>query len=192
MTMNPTLRKLVLTAHIALSVGWLGAAATYLVIAVRALVSGDAARMRAAYPVLELIGWSAILPLCGAALLSGVAQALGTRWGLLRHYWVAAKLALTLFATAVLLTHLPAVSAAARSAESVAAAPPPTRHGPGGRVVPAQIVIHAAGGVAVLTAITALSVFKPWGPTPRGRRALSARPSSIIPGDPRHEQDPRH
>lgn len=171
MQMTPTLRKLALTAHIIFSVGWLGAAATYLVVAVGALVSGDAARMREVYPFLERVGWSAIVPLCVAALVSGLVQSLGTRWGLFRHYWVVAKLALTLFASAVLLVHLPAVSAAARNAAISVATAPVSPHGPGRQAGPAPIVIHAAGGVAVLTAIAALSVFKPWGLTAHGRRA---------------------
>lgn len=174
MTLNPTLRKLALTAHVVFSVGWLGAALTYLVLALGAIVSGDAARIREAYPFLERVGWSAIVPLCAAALLSGVVQSLGTRWGLFRHYWVVAKLALTLFASAVLLVHLPAVSAAARNAAINVAAAPVSQHGPGKQAGPAPIVIHAAGGAAVLVAITALSVFKPWGLTAHGRRTRAA------------------
>jgi hypothetical protein len=163
-TMPPLLRKAVLTLHIALSVGWLGAAAAYLVVAVTALASGDAGRMRAVYPTLELVGWSAIVPLCLAALISGVLQSLGTPWGLFRHYWVVTKLALTVVATGVLLGHMPAVSHAATLAAQGLTAPP-TRHGS----VPASIVVHAAGGLVVLLGITTLSVFKPWGLTPWGR-----------------------
>jgi hypothetical protein len=32
-----------------------------------------------------------------------------------------------------------------------------------------QLVVHAAGGLGVLIAITAISVFKPWGRTPFAR-----------------------
>lgn len=161
MTLGPAPRKLLLTAHIAVSVAWLGAAGAYLAVAIAALASGESVRMQAAYPILKLIGWTVILPLCGAALLSGVVQSLGTRWGLVRHYWVLAKLVLTLAATAVLLGHLPAVNHAA-SLASV------SRSSYG--VLPAQLVVHAAGGALVLLVITALSVFKPWGLTPIGRR----------------------
>ena len=164
MNMKPPLRKLALTLHIAVSVGWLGAALAYLAVAVVALASGEAPKMRAAYPTLALLGWWVILPLCAAALLSGLAQSLGTPWGVLRHYWVVAKLALTLAATAVLLGHLPVVSHAAtlamRPVES------PAEFG----MVPAQLVVHAAGGSLVLLAVVAISIFKPWGLTPRGRR----------------------
>lgn len=169
MTMTPALRKLALTLHITFSVGWLGAAAAYLAVAVAALASGESAAMRVAYPTLELIGWLVIVPLCGAALLSGLVQSLGTPWGLFRHYWVVAKLALTLVATGVLLAHLPAVSHAATLAAQGLAAPP-TRHG----TLLASLVVHAAGGIVVLLAVTALSVFKPWGRTPLGCRAQRA------------------
>jgi len=164
-TIPPLLRKSLLTLHVALSVGWLGAAAAYLVVAATALASGDAARMRAAYPTLELLGWNVIVPLGLAALISGVLQSVSTPWGLFRYYWVVAKLALTVVATGVLLAHMPAVSHAATLAAQGLSAPP-TRHGS----VPASLVVHAAGGSVVLLAITTLSVFKPWGLTPWGRR----------------------
>lgn len=165
MKMPLVVRKVALTLHIAFSVGWLGAACAYMVVAIRALASGESAAMRASYPTLELLGWSVIVPLCGAALLSGIVQSLGTPWGLFRHYWVVAKLALTLAATGVLLGHMPVVRHAA-----TLAAQPATQVADFG-MVPTQLVVHAAGGVLVLLTITALSVFKPWGLTPFGQRA---------------------
>lgn len=165
MILRPTPRKLVLMVHVAVSVAWLGAAGAYLAVAVAALASGESVKMQAACPILKLIRWTVILPLCGATLLSGIVQSLGTRWGLVRHYWVLAKLALTLAATAVLLGHLPAVS---RAASLASALPPGPRASYG--VLPTQIVVHATGAVLVLLVITALSVFKPWGLTPIGRR----------------------
>jgi hypothetical protein len=35
-----------------------------------------------------------------------------------------------------------------------------------------QLVIHAAGGLPVLLAVTVLSIYKPWGLTPYGRRRM--------------------
>jgi hypothetical protein len=35
-----------------------------------------------------LTAWLVIMPLSVATLVSGLVQALGTTWGLLRHYWV--------------------------------------------------------------------------------------------------------
>ncbi len=38
-----------------------------------------------------------------------------------------------------------------------------------------QLAVHATGGLLVLLAATALSVYKPWGPTPYGRRKQHER-----------------
>jgi hypothetical protein len=47
-----------------------------------------------------------IVPLALTSLLSGLASAFGTKWGLLRHYWVLIKLLLTIFAVVVLLVQV--------------------------------------------------------------------------------------
>ena len=63
MTMTPRLRKFGLTAHVMFSVGWLGAVAAYLALAIAGLTSQDAQMVRAAYLAMKLIGWSVIVPL---------------------------------------------------------------------------------------------------------------------------------
>src|SRR5215208_6576209 len=111
--MAPRLRKVALTAHVVSSVGWLGAAVAYLALAVAAATSDDAQMVRAAYLALEPTAWFAIVPLAFASLLTGLVQALGTPWGLFRHYWVLMKLLLTIVATSVLLLHMGTVSSLA-------------------------------------------------------------------------------
>jgi hypothetical protein len=95
MIMAPRLRKFTLTAHVAFSVGWLGAVAGFLALAVAGLTSQDAQTVRAAYLAMELTAWFVIAPLSLASLLTGLVQSLGTTWGLFRHYWVVAKLLTT-------------------------------------------------------------------------------------------------
>src|SRR4051812_11429048 len=85
--MTPRIRKLALTAHVTSSVGWLGAVAAYLALAVAALTAHDDQLARAAYRSLEIIGWFVLVPSSAAALLTGLVQSLGTEWGLFRHYW---------------------------------------------------------------------------------------------------------
>jgi hypothetical protein len=157
--MPPGLRKLALTAHVTSSVGWLGAAAAYVAIAVAGTAHGGPSA--AAYAAMDQVGRLAIVPLCLAALATGLVQALGTEWGLVRHWWIVAKLALTAVATVVLLVHMPTVTRMAQSAVETS----PADSGPVG----AQFVVHAVGGVVVLLATTALSIYKPWGRTPYGR-----------------------
>src|SRR5216683_7304225 len=102
-TMTSSLRKLVLTAHVTFSVGWLGAVAAFLVFAIAGLTSQDIQIVRSAYLAMDLTARFVIVPLAFASLVSGLIQSLGTPWGLLRHYWVLLKLLLTTFATIVLL-----------------------------------------------------------------------------------------
>ncbi|HXF61050.1 MAG TPA: hypothetical protein VNK95_05500 [Caldilineaceae bacterium] len=166
MTMGPGLRKFVLTAHIVASVGWLGAVIAYLALGVSAVTSQDAQTVRAAWIAMELTGWFAIVPLALAALLTGLVISLGTAWGLFQHYWVLLTLVLTLFATIVLLLHMPTVSSLADIARASDGA------GLGGL---GGDLLHAGGGLLVLLVITALNVVKPRGLTPYGWRKQHER-----------------
>src|SRR5213592_2841847 len=103
MTMAPSLRKFALTAHVTSSVGLLGSIAAFLALAVAGLTRQDAQIVRAAYLAMDLTARFVIVPLAFASLLTGLIQSLGTPWGLFRHYWVLAKLLLTVFVTIVLL-----------------------------------------------------------------------------------------
>ena len=100
------MKKLALTLRIIFSVAWLGAVAVFLVFAVTGLNTQNVQLARAMYMGMDLSAWWVILPLCVASLLTGILQALVTRCGLFQHYWVIAKLAMTLVATILLLLHL--------------------------------------------------------------------------------------
>jgi hypothetical protein len=161
MTLPPGLRKFTLTTHVTSSVGWLGAVVAYLALVVAALTSQDAQTVRAAWIAMELTGWFVLVPLSLASLLTGLIQSLGTAWGLARHYWVVFKLLLTVFATIVLLEHMPTMSRfAGVAAESDSASFGGLR----------GELLHAGGGLLVLLVITTLSVYKPRGLTPFGQR----------------------
>jgi hypothetical protein len=161
MTMTPGIRKFVLTAHVASSVGWLGAVVAYLALAVAALTIQDAHTVRAAWIAMELTGWFVIVPLAPASLLIGIVQSTSTPWGLFRHYWVLVKLLLTVFATIILLLHMPTVSYFAGTAAETNSA---NLGGLGGEL------LHAGGGLLVLLVTTTLSVYKPRGMTRYGWR----------------------
>ncbi len=114
MMMTPWIRKFTLTAHVTSSVGWLGAVAGFLALALSGLLSQDQQVVRASYVAMELIGWAVVVPLCFASFATGLVQALGTTWGLFRHYWVVIKLAMTVIATGLLLLHMQPVGHLAR------------------------------------------------------------------------------
>src|SRR5438309_426388 len=100
MIMTPGLRKIALTVHVTSSIGWFGAVAAFLALAITGMTSQDPQLVRASYLVMGLTTWFVIV-----SLLSGVASSLGTRWGLFRYYWVLMKLVITVLATLVLLVH---------------------------------------------------------------------------------------
>ncbi len=160
MTMTPGLRKLVLTAHLTSSVGWIGAVIAYVGLVVAAQNSQDAQTVRAARIAMEVIAWYVLVPLAFASLLTGIVMSLGTKWGLFRHYWVVISLVLTIFATIVLLTQLEHISAGA----AVETHNTDARGGLWGQL------LHPGGGLLVLIVIQVLNVYKPRGLTPYGWR----------------------
>lgn len=164
--MTPRMRKFGLTAHITVSVAWIGAVVSFLVLSIAGLRSQDPEIVRGAYLAMDLIGEFVIVPLSFAALATGVIQSLGTPWGLFRHYWILLKLVLTIGATFLLLLHQ--FNAVAVAARSVSATPAGTLPEMGKLGV--QLVGDAAGAIVVLLVITVLAVYKPWGRTRYGQR----------------------
>jgi hypothetical protein len=162
--MTPGLRKFALTTHVTSSVGWLGAVGACLALAIAGVGSEDAQIVRAAYLAMHLTTWFVIVPLCLAALLTGIIPSLATTWGLFRHYWVVTKLLLTVLATLILLVHTqPIDRVAAVAAQTTLAS---------GELLQLrfQLVGDACAALCVLLMTTALSVYKPWGMTPYGLR----------------------
>jgi hypothetical protein len=165
MPMTPRVRKLALTTHVTSSVGWLGAVAVFLALAIAGLTSQDAQMVRAAYLAMHVTTWFVIVPLSFAALLTGLVQSLGTSWGLFRHYWVVAKLALTVLATIILLVHTqPIGRVAAVAAETILSSTDL-------RQLRIQLVADAGAALMALLVATTLSVYKPWGLTSGGQRS---------------------
>lgn len=158
--MSPGIRKLMLTVHVASSVGWLGAIAAYIALNVPALASDDEQTVRAAYLMMDVVMRYTILPLAAASLATGIVQALGTPWGLFRHYWVTISLALTTFAFVILVLHLPAVEEMA----TIAGDPHADVTHLGGDL------FHSIGGLVVLLVPLALNIYKPQGLTRYGWR----------------------
>ena len=159
--MPPRLRKFALAAHLTFSVGWIGTVVAYLALGVAAVTSQDAQTVRAAWIAMELIGWYVIVPLALASLLTGLVMALGSKWGLFRHYWVLFSLVLTIFGVVVLLLHMPDVSVLADVAQE---AEGPSIDGLGGDL------FHPGLGLVVLLVILMLNMYKPRGMTPYGWR----------------------
>lgn len=78
MVMDPRLRKLTLTIHVATSVGLLGSISAFLALAIIALVTFNDFVLSACYIAMDLMTRYVVVPLALAALLTGVIQSLGT------------------------------------------------------------------------------------------------------------------
>jgi uncharacterized membrane protein len=94
--MTGSRRKLLLTVHIASAVALLGSSFGLLITAVRAATRGDQAQAHTLYELMRLLTYSSGVPFSFLALAAGVLLALTSSWGLLRHWWVLAKLGLLL------------------------------------------------------------------------------------------------
>jgi hypothetical protein len=142
----------------------------YLVLDLVASVGDNRLAVIGAFVGMELTIVYAIAPLATAAVVSGVVNALASRWGLFEHYWVVIKLLLTVFATAILFLEIPQIRDLAVLATS--SADPTALMGS---------LPHSIGAVMVLITIIVLSVYKPRGLTPHGwRKRLRPRAAASV------------
>jgi hypothetical protein len=161
--LTPTWRKVALSAHVTSSVGWFGAVIAFLALALIGLRgNGNDGLIRSAYIAMEVVGWFVIVPFSLASLATGLVQSLGTQWGLFRHYWVLAKLLITVGASGLLLLHMQVVNTVAQAASSGALS---VDHLRDPRM---QLVADAGAAAIVLLIAIVLSIFKPQGRTSLG------------------------
>lgn len=150
-------RKGVLVVHLVSAGAWMGIDVVIAILVFTALVTNDAHTAAVCYQALELF---AIWPLFVTGLVclaSGLTLGLGTKYGLLRYWWVAVKLVINIvFVALVPLSLRPSVTAAA---------------GYGRQLTPEEPVVFAVNDlifppivspIGLLIAVL-LAVYKPWG-----------------------------
>ena len=155
--MTSRLRKFVLTSHVTTSVGWLGAVAVFVALAITGLTTLDNQLARSMCQSLAVSAWYVVVPLCLASLITGVIQAVGTKWGLFKHYWIVVKLFLTVAMTFLLLLHLKPINHLAEAAAQ------PSFSGPDNADALINLIAKAGAAVLALIATTTISIYKPWG-----------------------------
>jgi len=166
-------RKLFLTLHVCTSVGWLGAAIAMTVLLVAGLVTSNPALRHSAFTFMHVYDLAIMIPLGYLALITGVLLSGGTNWGLLKHWWIVTKLVLTVavLVFAGVFTSGWVLEAVARTADD-----PMADLG----VLAVQLVVNVAAFNVVFWTNTTISVFKPWGPTPRGKRKLAEQANARL------------
>jgi hypothetical protein len=156
-----------LTAHVVVSVGWIGIVAGFLALAIAGLVSPDEQLVRASYLTMDFTYRTVVIPLGLASLITGVISSLGTDWGLFRHYWVVVKLLITVPAVWMMLVHARPVQYPAFAASSA------TFAGADLGGLRGQLILYAGAALLVLLTATGLSMYKPRGRTRYGAHKLA-------------------
>ena len=150
-------RKGVLVVHIVSAGVWIGIDVVMAVVIFTALLADDDNTKALCYRALELF---AVWPLLTAGLVclaSGVVLGLGTKYGLVRYWWVAIKLVLNIVLTALVPIALrPEVSKAAEQGWRFAAGEPAS-------LVVGNLIFPPIVSPTALLLATVLAVFKPWG-----------------------------
>ncbi|WP_250556532.1 hypothetical protein [Pseudonocardia lacus] len=146
-------RRVWLVVHLLASGGWIGIDVVLAVLVLGALL-GDPATAALCLQVAPMLFWP-ILVAGLLSLVSGVVLGLGTRYGLLRYWWVAVKLALNLVLVVLVALVLRAglQDAAARGAAG----------GPDPAAGLDTLVFPPAVSLTALVVATVLAVVKPWG-----------------------------
>lgn len=164
---SPAVRRGVLAFHVTCSVGWVGVVVAYIALGVAA-ERGGVDTVRGAWIAMEILGWYVLAPLAVGSWSTGILLALGTKWGLLRHYWVVSSLVLTTLGLCLMAFHLPSVSAVADAVRVDG----PSTNDHGGDLT------HSVLALAVLVAVQWLNIYKPQRLTPYGVRKAGEETSS--------------
>jgi hypothetical protein len=164
--------KGVLLVHLASAGAWLGIDVVLGVLVFTALLTADEGVKALSFQALELFAPRTLFVTGMICLASGVVLGLGSRYGLVRYWWVAAKLALNLVLTGLVpLALSPGVSEAAERARRFAAG------APAALAVGDLIFPPIVSPTALLVAMV-LAVYKPWGRIPWERLPGRRLPSS--------------
>lgn len=150
-------RKSFLVLHILSGAAWFGIDLALGTLVVTALVTEQPRTAGTAVAALELF---AIWPMFGASLVclaSGAVLGLGSKYGLLRYWWVAVKLAINVLMSILIVAALrPGIEEAAGLADRLLA-------GDATAEVPAGLLFPVVVAPSLLLTAYLLSVFKPGG-----------------------------
>ncbi|SDJ42451.1 hypothetical protein SAMN05421869_110221 [Nonomuraea jiangxiensis] len=166
--------------HVLTSVGWIGVGLCQLALNVIGLLTDDPHLRHAVHAIAHLLDRWLLIALALGSLTTGTLLGLKTRWGLISYWWVIAKIALS----AGLLVFTPiwmggwAIEATALSSDSDDA------HQPAYLSVRDDLMSGSVAVVTTLVLIMVISVVKPWGRTPRGRRRQRSSPEPANRGRP--------
>ncbi len=144
-----------------------------LALLISARTTDDAGLVVSGFTAITMIVPVVVPSLSLAILASGFLLGLGTRWGLLRYWWVVVKLALSLIMTVLVFTSLlPGISSlTVLSTTGVSAGALRASLEP----LPTMLLFPPVVSFLMLGTAALLSIFKPWARTPWSREARPQR-----------------
>ena len=157
-------RKAVLVVHIVSAGVWIGIDVVMGVVIFTALLADDGITKALCYQALELFAVWPLLTTGLVCLVSGVVLGLGTKYGLVRYWWVAIKLVLNVVLTALVLVALrPGVTEAAEQGRRFMT-------GEAASLAVGDLIYPPIVSPSALLIAVVLAVFKPWGQIRKRRK----------------------
>jgi hypothetical protein len=149
--------------HKASAGAWIGIDVVMAAVVFTALLADDYTKALC-YRALEMfVVWPLLASSGLVCLASGIALGLGTKWGLLRFWWVAVKLALNLVLVALVTFALrPGVSEMAERGQRFMT-------GEAASLAVGDLIFPPIVSTSALLITFVLAVFKPWGRLRKGR-----------------------
>lgn len=158
-------RKGFLLVHILSAGAWVGIDIVIGVLVATALLADEARTTALAYQALGLFAVWPMFITGVVCLASGIVLGLGTRYGLVRYWWVLVKLVLNVVLVTLVFFALPGgVAAAVAYGEGLASG------GPNLPAAPSDIVFPPVVSSTALLIAFLLAVYKPWGRVRRTSR----------------------
>ena len=159
MPLSARLRKVLLLVHISAAGVWLGLDLVLGILVFTALGADPTGAGAAAASLAAVATWPLVIAGL-VTLVTGVLLGLGTKYGLVRYWWVLVKLVVNVVLVTLVLVLWPGVTAVGDAGRAALA-------GGESPTIPATLVFPPiVSSTALIVALT-LSVFKPWGRTRR-------------------------
>lgn len=156
-SLGKTGRSAVLVVHIVSAGAWIGIDVIVGVLVLSGWLTADPVISGLAY---QALGTFAVAPMLASGLVclaSGALLGVGTRYGLVRYWWVAVKLVMNLVLSLLIVFALqPGMTAVVEHGRALAA-------GQASTLDVTNLFFPPLVSLTVLTVATVLSVFKPWG-----------------------------
>lgn len=162
--MGITVRRTILVVHIVSAGAWIGIDVVVGVLVVAGFITSDPSVQGLAYQALGTFVVGPMLTTGLISLASGVLLGLGTRYGLLRYWWVAVKLGVNVVLCVLIVFALePGMADVIEHGRILAS-------GGESPLDVSNLFFPPAVSLATLTFATILAVFKPWGRVGDGGR----------------------